>query len=191
MPSGTPRIGQARTSSAEELTGVLAPKLIGQIDTAKLTKPSFDEDGPPPWEVDPRWAKHNTDARRFVDVPDHWELRWLNPKRIDAAGFRDWQTLSVADSRVTLKVPAMKTVEGHVRRGGQTGDLLCFMPRTWVESRRRITSARAAQTRQSGRDRNERFREEMNQGHFGPHQRVTELKTPVGTRTDGRTLDRD
>ena len=191
MPSGTPRIGQARTSSAGDLLEAPAPQLIGTIDTAKLTRPSFEEDGPPPWEIDPLWAKHNTDARRFVDVPDHWELRWLNPKRIDAAGFRDWQTLTTSDPRVTLKVPAMRTPDNLIRRGGQTGDLLCYMPRTWVESRRRITSEKAARARQSGRDRNERFREEMAKGNFGPHQRVTDLKTPVSTRTDGRTLDRD
>src|SRR5262245_8889098 len=187
-----PRIGRAQTSSAEELTEVPGAKLLGTIDTEKLQRtPSFEEDGPPPWEVDPKYLKHNTDARKFVDVPDTWELRWLAPKRIDAAGFRDWQTVSTSDSRVKLKVPAMRTPDNLVRRGGQTGDLLCYMPKHWVESRRRITAEKAARQRQAGRDRNELFKEEMNRGHFGRHQRVTDMKTPVRTEVEGRSLDTD
>lgn len=191
MPKGGPMIGRsfsARTSAAEELTEAPAPTMLGTIDTRR---PTFDEDGPPPWEVDRGWEKHNTDARRFVDVPSNWELRWLSPRRVDQAGFRDWQAVPAKDERIHLKVPAMGAPDNTVRRGGHMGDFLAYMPKHWVESRKRIQAERNARRTQAAVDRQEQFKEEVRRGGFGPHVRVSDSRHPTHTIADGRTMDRE
>lgn len=176
-------VDQARTSAAEELTEAPQPKLLGTIDPDTLTRrvPTFAEDGPPPWEVDPRWIKHNTDARRFVDVPDTWELRWLNPRAIDRTGLREWQPVMTSDPRVNLKVPAMRSPENYVRRGGQGGDLLCFMPKSWVESRNRLKAQLVDRRTQASIDRQKRTVEEINRGNFGSRVHVDSATHPTHT----------
>ena len=174
-------IDRAQTSAAEELTEAPQPKLLGTITPDTLNRRTFEENGPPPWEVNPTWIKHNTDARRFVDVPETWELRWLNPRAIDRTGLRDWQPVMTSDSRVTLKVPAMRSVENYVRRGGQTGDILCFMPRHWMESRNRIKAQLVDRRTQASIDRQKQVAEEINRGHFGPRVHVDSATHPTHT----------
>lgn len=192
MPVGGPQIGrsvygQARTSSAEELTETPESKVLGEIRT-----PTFEEDGPPPWETDPRYLRHTNDARRYVDFPESWEARWLSPKMIDHAGLRDWQTVSASDPRVTVKVPSMQAPDGTIRRGGHTGGMiLAYMPRSWVESRQRIKAQMADRAMAAAVARQANFREEARRGNFGPHVAVTESKHPTHTIADGRTLDKD
>ena len=192
VPMINRRPGMAETSSAGELTEAPQPKLLGSIDLDTMARtPTFAEDGPPPWEVDKSWLKHNTDARKFVDVPETWELRWLNPKTIDRAGFRDWQTVSASDPRVTLKVPSMRDPANLIRRGGQSGDILCYMPKHWVESRAKMKSEKAAKMMQSAVNRQEQFKEEARMGHFGPHISVGESKHPSHTMAEGKTMEKE
>lgn len=197
MPRGVPRIGagvgMARTSSAGELTEAPQPEFIGTIkpETLQPHRPSFEEDGPPPWEVDPKWAKHTTDARRFVDVPDRWELRWLNPRVIDQSGFRDWQTIAADDPRIVLKVPAMKAADNTIRRGGHGGPILCYMPKSWVESRQRLKADRAIKMTERAVDRQRQFTEEVNRGNFGPHIHADPGQHPTHTIAEGRTMEKD
>ena len=176
-------VDQARTSSAEELTEAPQPKLLGTINPDTLTRraPSFAEDGPPPWEVDPRWIKHNTDARRFVDVPETWELRWLNPRAIDRTGLREWQPVMTSDPRVVLKVPALRSVENYVRRGGLGGDILCFMPKSWVASRNRLKAELVRRRTQTSIDRQKSTAEEINRGSFGKAIHVDSATHPTHT----------
>lgn len=192
MPSGTPRIGanfRAVTSSAEELTEAPEAKSLGSITLdSKGRVPSFDEDGPPPWETDPRWGADNTDARRFVKCPDAWELRWLNPRLIDQVGFRDWRAIPADHERVALHVPAMRTPDNLIRRGGQSGDILCYMPKAWVASRNRIKAARVARLTQSSVDRQEQVSEEMSRGHFGPYVRPLDSHHPTHTIGEGKSM---
>ena len=180
---GPQHLDQAKTSSAEALLEIPQPKLLGTIDPDKLTRHqfSFAEDGPPPWEVDPTWIKHNTDARRFVDVPETWELRWLNPRAIDRTGLREWQPVMTSDSRVSLKVPALRSPENYVRRGGIGGDILCFMPKSWVESRKRIKANQVQIRTQGSIDLQKRTAEEVNRGNFGPRVHVDSAIHPTHT----------
>ena len=180
---GPQHLDQAKTSSAEELLEIPQPKLLGTIDPDKLTRHqfSFAEDGPPPWEVDPTWIKHNSDARRFVDVPETWELRWLNPRAIDRTGLREWQPVMASDSRVSLKVPALRSPENYVRRGGIGGDILCFMPKSWVESRKRIKANQVQIRTQGSIDLQKRTAEEVNRGNFGPRVHVDSAIHPTHT----------
>lgn len=193
MPRGVPTIGssfgRATTSSAEELTHAPAPKVLGSITLdEKERTPSFGEDGPPPWETDPRWGRDNTDARRFIECPETWELRWLNPRLIDQAGFRDWRAIPADHERVTLKVPAMHAPDNTIRRGSHHGDLLCFMPKSWMDSRRKIKAMRAQRATQSSVDRQEQVKEEMRRGHFGRNVSPGESKHPGDNLVDGRTI---
>ena len=192
VPMINRRPGQAQTSSAGELTEAPQPRLLGSIDLNTIARsPSFEEDGPPPWEVDKGWLKHNTDARRFVDVPDTWELRWLTPRLIDQSGLRDWQVIAANDPRVTLKSPAMRAVDNTIRRGGHSGDLLCFMPKHWVESRTRMKTEKNRKATQSSVDRQDQFKEEVRRGHFGPHLSVGESSHPSHTIAEGKSMEKD
>src|SRR5262245_16922299 len=99
MPSGVPNIGskhihQAQTSAAGDLTEIPQAKELGSIPMSTLLPPPPTEERPP-WETNPEWHRHNTDARRYVTVPAEWELRWLNPRLIEEVGLRDWRILTV------------------------------------------------------------------------------------------------
>lgn len=179
MPTGTPRIGQ---TIREELVNAPSAREIGTINL-----PSTSEEDLPPWERDPRWAKDNTDARRFVDTPEEWELRWINPRMLDQHGWRDWQPVMASDKRVTVKVRQMVSPEGNIRRGFG-GDILAFMPKAWVESKRRIKAERVARLTRSAPERMEQFREEANRGRFGPYVRADEGHHPTHTMGDGRSM---
>ena len=182
----------AKTSAAQELTDVPQPKLLGTISEDILTKrhPSFEEDGPPPWEVDPKWHKQNADARRFITCPDTWELRWLSPRRIQAAGLRDWSPVMAYDERVTVKISAMVSPEHYVRRGGRDGDILCFMPKHWVESRVRIKAEEVRRRTNLSIERQAQTVEEVNRGHFGPRIHVDSAIHPTHTIASSRRWTR-
>lgn len=190
-----PKIGRdvfaAQTSSAQELLDTPQPRLLGEIDLnpSSPKSPTFEEDGPPPWEVERGYLKHNTDARRFVSVPDNWELRWLNPRQISHSGLRDWQPVLATDARVKVRTRAMiHTPEHYIRKGGQDGDILCFMPRTWVISRMRIKAERARLKSQSAVDRQRQTVEEIRRGNFGPNISVDSYQHPTHTIGDPKTM---
>lgn len=180
-----PRFGRAQTSTAEELTEAPAPTVLGSVDLNNIV-PSFDDR--PPWEVDDQFGKHDSDARRYVDVPAEWELRWLNPRLIDQVGMRYWQVVSAADPRVTLKVPTLRSPENYIRRGGPGSDILAYMPKTWVESRARWKTARNAKATQSAVERSQATVEAINRGEFGSKVGWATLTHPTHTIADGKSM---
>lgn len=181
----TPRFGRAQTSNAEDLTEAPTAEVLGSVNLNTLV-PSFDER--PPWEVDDQFGKHNSDARKYVDVPVEWELRWLNPRLIDQVGTRYWQVVSAADPRVTVKVPMLRSPENYIRRGGPGSDILFYMPKSWVESRTHWKAARNAKQTQSAVDRAQATTEAINRGEFGSKVGGATLTHPTHTGVDGRTI---
>ena len=186
MPTGTPRIGSARTSAAEELTAAPEAKVLGTISEEKLQQ--IVAEPPPPWETDPRYFRHNTDARRFVKVPDNIELRWLNPKRVNVAGMRDWQSVPAqGDTRFKLMNKAMRAPDNTVRRGGHEGDFLAWMYKSWVESRNQIKQKQVARATQSAVDRQETLKEEIRRGSFNQVE-LESATHPTHTIGEGKSM---
>lgn len=192
MPSGTPRIGSpdvyqsknpTLSSAAEELLNTPAPKVLGTLDPSAL-----NEAPPPPWEVDPRYAKHDTDARRFVEVPDNWELRWLNPRMVQREGLRDWQAVAGSDPRVNVINKMMIAPDNTIRRGGHEGDFLAWMYRSWVESRNGLKQKEVDKRTGAARDRLESAKEQINRGSYGQYVTVTEAHHPSHTMGEGRSM---
>lgn len=213
MPRGAPKIGNSEiyqtqnprlSSSAEELLNPTPePSLLGTIPTDTLqrkppsaywvredgTEIEIDE-GPAPWEVDPTYRRHNTDARKFVEVPDYWELRWLEPKQIDLSGYRGWQPVMASDNRVKLKVPSLRGTDNTVRRG-LNGAILAYMPRPWLAAKLREKAATVKRRSQSARDRQEEAREAVNRGEYDRGRRYTHVDSaihPTHTRAEGRSM---
>ena len=178
---GVPRMGRYPSSAAKDLTESPAPKLLGTLDPERVQSKSFEDDGPPPWESDPKWTKDNTNARRYVDVPDEWELRWLNPRQIDHAGFRDWKAVPAGHERITVKNRSMIAADNTIRKGGHDGMLLAYMPKSWVASRLRLKNEYVAKMTQSAVDRQQHLQEQVNRGGFGPNMRVESIKHPTHT----------
>ena len=203
MPRGVPRLG---SSIVEELKNAPQPKELGVIPT-KLLEPEPKQEGalwtepdagvtidftepPPPWEVDPSHTRHDTDARRFVKVPDNWELRWINPRLIDQLGWRDWQPVMSSDPRVTVLVKQMISPENNIRRGGQGGDILAWMFKSWVESRKAIKAERSVRQRASSVTRLQQLEEAAAQGKFGRYVRVSGHH-PTHTMGEGKSMRDD
>lgn len=156
---GTPRLGQALTSAAGELTELKQPEVLGAI--------ALEQEPPPPWEVDPRYFRHNTDARRFVKCPDNIELRWLNPKVVSWSGMRDWQKVDAkGDARFKLLNKAMAAPDNTIRKGGHDGPFLAWMYKSWVESRNKLKAAKVARHTQSAVDRQEELKHQLARGSF-------------------------
>src|SRR5262245_1368871 len=103
------------------------PEVLGTLSQDSVRK--LAERELPPWEVQGGFAA--SDARAFVDVPSDWTLYWVNPRLLDQEGWRYWQKVDPADSRVKLKVDSMKQVDNTIRRGGVNGDILAWMPTYW------------------------------------------------------------
>lgn len=187
-----PKIG---ASIREELAHAPEAKELGEINLDNLTRttkpaisgPVVVEEGPPPWEADPKWGHDNTDARRFVDVPETWELRWVNPRLLDQFGWRDWQPVLASDKRVRLKVRQLADVSNNIRRG-PGGDILAFMPKSWYEKKKVLKAERVARLTQSATARMETFKDEVRRGHYGPHVKGGEGTHPTHTIGDGRTM---
>ena len=180
----TPRFGRAQTSNAEDLTSAPAGEVLGSISLNAV--PEFDDR--PPWEVDARFGKQDTDARRYVDVPAEWELRWLNPRLIDQIGTRYWQVVSAADPRVTVKVPTLRSPENYVRRGGPGSDILFYMPRAWVESRKRWKAEQSAKKTQGAVEKAHATVDAVNRGEYGSKVGGATLTHPTHTIADGKSM---
>lgn len=183
-----PNIGRGRSlpSAAEELTQSPQPELLGSISPEALKK--ITEEPPPPWETDPRYQLHDTNARRFVQVPDNWELRWLSPRMIRQFGKRDWLAVSASDPRVKVHNDSMIAVDNTLRKGGDDGDLLCWMYKSWVESRGRMKAETVRKRTASARDRQQEVREQINRGSFGRYVSVEKAVHPTHTIGDGRSM---
>lgn len=192
MPVGGPKIGravwgEAKTSSAEELVEAPTSVELGELDPSKLVK--LIEDEPPPWEVNPKYRHDHTNARQFVDVPDEWELRWLNPRVVDEIGMRHWQVVpAMGDPRVKVKIRTMIAPDNTIRRGSHSGNFLAFMPKSWIASRDRLRRERVAKMTQSAVDRQQQVTEEIRRGNFGQYVSVDSVRHPTHTIGDGRTM---
>ena len=149
----------------------------GQIDLSEA---------PPPWELEPE--RPGSDARRFVDVPTEWSLRWINPKLLESSGWRYWQPVMASDPRVRVKVPSLIAPDNLVRRGGDTGDILAWMPTQWVEKRRVQKDARARQQTRGAVEKQQQLKEDFARGQYGPHIRVEEATHPTHTMVEGKGL---
>ncbi len=167
--------------TASQPTQASAAWTHGDGTTIELVEP------PPPWELEDK-GQTDSDARRFVDVPQEWALRWINPRLLDSLGWRYWQPVMASDPRVTLKVPSMRDVSNNIRRGGQTGDVLGWMYKSWVDSNWRRRQERTAQMTQSAVDRQESLREEFKRGTFGPFVSMAEARHPTHTMAEGRSM---
>ena len=194
MPIGVPRIG----SRLKQETDTGDPEVLGVISKNRLTdSPSLftasggetiemgEEAPPPPWETDPSKRRDDTDARSFVDCPQEWVLRWVNPRLLDQIGWRWWEPVTASDPRVKVHNRQMVSVEGNVRRGGQGGDILAWMWRTWYESNIARKQERTDRRTRSAVDRFEALR----QGRpFGPTIQFGGGHHPSHTLGEGKTM---
>ena len=148
---------------------------------------------PPPWELeDP--GESLSDARRFITVPDNWELRWINPKFLEADGWRYWKAISPNDPHVKVKVEQMAMPDGTIRRGGPNGDILAWMYRSWLESARELQRKKTAQQTQIAVDKFEQTREDFNRGRYGPYVHQYDARRaqhPTHTMAEGKSLQKD
>lgn len=195
----TPRIGN---SEYYRQPGAGEPEVLGTIsntsriiDPAQRTSSWTREDGTvmeitepaPPWEtVDEKFTA--SDARRFVECPPNWRLHWVNPRLLESEGWRDWQAVLISDPRVTLRVASMKSPEGYVRRGGATGDILCWMWQSHHDVVKRKMRDRIVLQTQSAKDKQSSLKEEFARGDFGPYLRVDGATHPTHTQGEGKTM---
>lgn len=191
MPRGVPSITQPKTATQEPPKG----EVLGTIkENSTLTSPptpayfgglTFTEP-PPPWEQEDR-EHAPSDARRFVEVPENWELRWINPRLLEQSGWRYWQPVMASDKRVKVKVKMMVSPENNIRRGGNTGDILGWMPKSWVESRRKEQQKLTASLTESAVERQAQLREEFRRGDYGAVS-LEEARHPTHTMGEGRSM---
>lgn len=143
---------------------------------------------PPPWELDEQSGLSLSDAKRFVEVPDNWTLRWINPRLLDQFGWRDWQPVMVSHPTVKVRVQTMVSPEGNIRRGGFTGDILAWMYTSWVESRRRQLQKQTDELMASSVRRQDELRDEFKRGKYGPNIRLEDARHPTHTIAEGRSM---
>lgn len=169
MPTGHPAIfkaaderraareAEAKNEVLGEIKVTPAPQTPGATWQTEGGPQMTVADPPPPWEVeDEKYML--SDARRFIDVPTSWTLRWVNPRLLESTGWQHWSPVSVADERVRIKVDSMVAPDNTVRRGGiSTGDILAWMPTSWVISRRKILQRDTDQLTQSAVDKQQQF----------------------------------
>jgi hypothetical protein len=197
-PRGTPTLGSGKSfepNPEAEVLGTIPSDARITDPTPQSASNAWASDSgvtvefvepPPPWEVD-GGDSTMSDARRFVNVPDNWVLRWINPRLLDQFGWRYWQPVMKSDPRVEVKVPTMVSPDGNIRRGGHTGDILGWMYRSWVEARRREQQDDTLKLTQSAVRRQETLKEEFASGKYG---RVTleDARHPRFTQADGREM---
>ena len=68
------------------------------------------------------------------------------------------------------------------------GDILCWMYKSWVESRNRIKAGIVARKTGEARDRQDAVREQINRGSYGPYISMDSAKHPTHTIGDGRSM---
>jgi hypothetical protein len=211
MPRGVPKIGSGGdytpknpklSSATEELLHTPEPELLGTIPVKNLdptprpttwehedgTTVTFEEP-PPPWEIDPKHVRQSNDARRFVKAPENVEFRWINPKLLDQVGWRDWQPVPArGDTKFKLLNKQLARPDNTVRRGGPDGDILAWMWRSWVISRRKLKRAEVDRRTSSAVERHAEVRERIRRGDFGPYIKDGGGSHPTHTVGDGRTM---
>ena len=186
-----------QVAQGTEVLGVVAPEHTDpapQGASASWTSPGgggvMMDEAPPPWELTGIEDDSPSDARRYVDGPSNITFRWINPRLLESTGWRGWQAvLPQNETRFKLKVTSMLAIDGTVRRGGQTGDILGWMLTSWVESRRAILKQQT--DRQTGQavEQQARFVEEVRRGTYGPHTHIEgQPRHPTHTMAEGRSL---
>ncbi len=199
MPA--PRLGQKvfdhpksadLDSATEELLHVEQAEEIGSISRDAL-KNMLDEVPPPPWEVDPAYNRHDSDARKFLEAPANITLRWLNPKIVSQSSMRDWKAVPAkGDPRFVLKLKSMRAPDNTVRRGDHNGDFLAWMYTAWVESRAKLKRDRVDRRSGQAGDRALSTQEAYRRGKFSRYVTSPEPgREPTDTLADGRSLGRD
>ena len=187
MPRGIPNIG----------------KVLGSINNPDILDPNprgsqaqwEGKDGavsvaepPPPWELEDGLSPTQSDAARYVTKPDNITLRWINPRVLDAEGWRDWQPVMVSDPRFKAKVATMVTPEGNIRRGGPTGDILSWMFTSWVVSRRKQLAEITARQTGSAKGKQDQLKEDFARGKYGPYVRLEGATHPTHTMVEGKSM---
>jgi hypothetical protein len=180
------------SSATEELLHVDQPQQIGTI-SQEAVQQLIDTVPPPPWEVDPSYNRHDSDARKFVEAPANVSLRWLNPKLVSQSSMRDWQAVPAkGDTRFKLKLKSMAAPDNTIRRGDHNGDFLAWMYTAWVESRNRLKKARIDRGTSAAASRARDTQEAYRSGKFSRYISSPEdARDPTGTLADGRVLDKD
>jgi len=178
-------------AATEELLHAPQPETIGTVSQERLQQ-ALDDVPRPPWEVDPSYDRHDSDARKFVKVPDNVTLRWLNPKQVSQSGLRHWQAVPAkGDARFVLKLKTMAAPDNTIRRGDHNGDFLAWMYTAWVQSRTTLKQARADRQISSAPDRMRSTQEAYDSGKFGRYVRSGEARHPTHTLAEGRTMGTD
>ena len=173
-------VGEIKVTPAPETPGVTWQTTTGEQVTVA--------DPPPPWETEDQQYMQS-DARRYIDVPDNWTLRWVNPRLLESQGWRYWTPVSANDPRVKMKVETMIAPDGTVRRGGvSTGDILAWMYTSWVRSGRERLTKETERLTQSAIDRQEELK-----SRYGPRSVITVDSAihPTHTMAEGRSLKQD
>jgi hypothetical protein len=196
MPKGVPNIGNwDRDNVGPEVLGSISnPRILdpapqgsnaqweGQSGAVSVTEP------PPPWELEDAGSPTQSDATRYVTKPDNITLRWINPRVLDAEGWRDWQPVMATDPRFVVKVHTMVTPEGNIRRGGNAGDILAWMYTSWVESRRKQLSAATARQTNNAKAEQDKLFDDFRRGKYGPNVHLESAKHPTHTMAEGRSM---
>ena len=187
MPKGIPNIGKVLGVINDPRT--LDPKPQGSQaqwegpdGSLTVTEP------PPPWELEDSSSPTQSDATRYVTKPDNITLRWINPRVLDAEGWRDWQPVMVSDPRFKAKVVTMVTPEGNIRRGGPSGDILSWMFTSWVISRRKQLAEATARQTGSAKGKQDQLKEDFARGKFGPYIRLDGATHPTHTMAEGKSM---
>ena len=180
-------------SATEDLLQVPQAEQVGTISKERLAQVIADTVPPPPWEVDPSYDRHDSDARKFVEAPDNVKLRWLNPKIVSQSSMREWQAVPArGDPRFKLKLKSMGAPDNTIRRGDHNGDFLAWMYTAWVESRDRLKQARRDRQVGVAAARAHDTQEAYRRGKFGRFITSPEdARDPTGTLADGRVLGKD
>ena len=174
-----------RAKSAEVLGEIKAkgPAYSGWDDPETNARIEL-ESGPPPWELNGK-AKAKG-AREFIECPEDWVLYWVNPKLLEAEGWRGWTPVSPSDTRVKVIVKSMISPENQIRRGHQ-GDILAYMPKHWYESVKRKTWERTHDQTQASVDRLAQVRSEFRGGKY-PGVTLESATHPTHTIAQGPQL---
>ena len=195
-----PRIGnsdyyrQQGVPAGSEVLGTIA-NTSPVFEAAPRTTSWTREDGTvmeitepaPPWEtLDEKFTP--SDARRFVEVPPQWRLHWVNPRLLESEGWRDWQAVLASDPRVSVRVKSMISPENYIRRGGATGDILCWMWQGHHDVVRRKMIDKVALQTQSAKDKQSQLKEDFARGEFGPYMRVDSATHPSHTQGEGQSM---
>lgn len=144
---------------------------------------------PPPWEQYGEGGLDAGDARKVVDYPKNWKVRWFNPRMIEQNGWNHWKPVSVSNPQIKVKIESMVAPDGNIRRGGfDDGDILCWMYLSWYESLVKKTHALTAQRTQAAVDKQENLKDEFNRGKFGPYVHLDSARHPTHTIGEGRTM---